>query len=98
MNLNKQPCTVNTDILMFAFRYAIERQTGATIDVIEQIKNNISSFQSWEIGRLISESACYIRVHRNDLDEQSKIDILIDFTDYLDNINMQRLLQSKIGE
>lgn len=98
MNTNKQLCTVNTDILMFAFRYAIDRQTGAIMDVIEQIKNNISSFQSWEIGRFTSESAYYIRVNRDDLDEQSKIDTLIDFTDYLDNINMQRLLQSKIVE
>lgn len=98
MNTNKQPCTVNTDILAFAFRYAIERQTGVITDVIEQIKNNISSFKVWEIGRLASESAYYIRSHRDDSDEQNKIDKLIEFTDYLDNINMQRLLQSKIGE
>lgn len=98
MNLNKQPCTVNTDMLMFAFRYAIDRQTGVITDAIEQIKNNISSFQSWELGRLISESAYYIRTHRDNVDEQNKINILIEFTDYLDNINMQRLLQSKIGE
>lgn len=98
MNTNKQPCTVNTDILMFAFRYTIDRQTGVITDVIEQIKNNISSFQSWEIGRLNSESAYHIRTHRDNVDEQNKINILIEFTDYLDNINMQRLLQSKIGE
>jgi hypothetical protein len=46
---------VSNAILMYAYRYGMGRQTGAVVDAIECIKENIHHFQEWEINSMIDE-------------------------------------------
>lgn len=48
-------CKVNIEILIFAFRYALNRQTSAPSIVIENIKVNIDEFKKWQIEIIIKE-------------------------------------------
>ena len=46
---------VDSNILVFAFRYALGRQTSAPEMVIEAIKGNIDLFEEWEKRLIIKE-------------------------------------------
>jgi hypothetical protein len=46
---------VNIAILMFAFRYALGRQTYAPSMVIETIKENIDAFDKWQLELMVKE-------------------------------------------
>jgi len=42
-------------IIIYAFRYALGRQTGSVSDVCDCIKENVDSFKSWELQQIIKE-------------------------------------------
>ena len=52
--MNKK-ALVDKTILIFAFRYALGRQTSAPSIVIEAIQDNIDIFVRWEIEMMIKE-------------------------------------------
>jgi len=45
----------DTRMLMYAFRYALGRMTGAVDDVISSIKENIGNLQQHQIEQIIKE-------------------------------------------
>ena len=46
---------VPTVILMYAFRYALGRKTGAPSTISTEIRRNINSFKEWELKQIIKE-------------------------------------------
>ena len=46
---------LNNRIIIYAFRYALGRQTGSVSDVCDCIKENVDSFKSWELQQIIKE-------------------------------------------
>lgn len=81
----KNNCLVDIEILVFAMRYAIGRQTFAPTIVIENIKFNIDKFKKWQIDSMIDE----IKSQHNygmDCDEQT----WNDFLKYLQNLELEQ--------
>jgi len=77
-------------IIMYAYRYGMGRQTGAVIDAIECIKDNIANFKEWELNSMIDEYVDFSKLlslrgeqvpHKRDLDQ---------FMLYLNEILMMR--------
>ena len=46
---------VPTVIIMYAFRYALGRRTGAPTTISAAIRRNIDSFKEWELKQIIKE-------------------------------------------
>jgi len=46
---------VITTVLMYAFRYALGRQTGAPYDISNAIHKNIEHFKDWQLKQIIKE-------------------------------------------
>ena len=55
VEMNKNKALVDKTILIFAFRYALGRQTFAPSMVIETIKENIDAFDKWQLELMIKE-------------------------------------------
>lgn len=51
---------VSTDIIFFAFRYALGRHTYAPSLVIEAVKENISLFEAKDLNQMIGEIRLYL--------------------------------------
>ena len=65
-------------IIMYAYRYGMGRQTGAVLDAIECIKDNIANFKEWELNSMVDEYVDFSKLlnlrgeqvpHRRDLDQ-----------------------------
>lgn len=89
----KELCKVSNNILVYSYRYSLERDTSACSDSIEAIKKNINLFAQWEINSLIKESEWFI----NNFPTKNNKDVR-EFINYLNNMSLQHFLQSKIGE
>jgi hypothetical protein len=50
---------VPTVIIMYAFRYALGRRTGAPTTISAAIRRNIDSFKEWELRQIIKEIVEY---------------------------------------
>lgn len=65
-------CEVSNHILVFAMRYALGRWTSAPSIVIENIKDNIDCFATWEKKAMIDDIRyqeghwLWYGVHRNE--------------------------------
>ena len=46
---------VESVIIMYAFRYALGRKTGAPSTICEAILRNITSFKEWELTQITKE-------------------------------------------
>ena len=46
---------VSTDILIYAFRYAIGRQTYAPLVIQETIQTNINNLETWVLVKMVDE-------------------------------------------
>jgi hypothetical protein len=46
---------VPTVILMYAFRYALGRKTGAPSTISTEISRNIAQFKPWELKQIVKE-------------------------------------------
>lgn len=58
---------LNNRIIIYAFRYALGRQTGSVSDVCDCIKENVDSFKSWELQQIINEIKEYEEMHNGKL-------------------------------
>lgn len=47
--------TVSSDILIYAFRYAIGRQTYAPLIIQETIQANLDNLETWILSKMIDE-------------------------------------------
>lgn len=56
-------------MLVFAFRYALPRHTGAVIEVMDYIKANINDFEDWELENMIDDCDFILRVGKPQFDE-----------------------------
>ena len=70
---------VDIAILMFAFRYALGRQTYAPSMVIKTVKENIDAFDKWQLELIVKE----IGEHR-DLGMACDIDEWLGFKGWLE--------------
>lgn len=76
---------VSNAILMYAYRYGMGRQSGAVVDAIECIKENISHFQEWEINSMIDEYLQFNTLRGSDQTVPNKRD-LDEFMWYLNEV------------
>jgi hypothetical protein len=79
--MNKAPNV----ILIYAYRYGMGRNTGAVVDAIECIKENIGNFKKWEINSMIDEYVQFSKLFGVDKDIPNKRD-LDDFMLYLNEV------------
>lgn len=78
MSLEKN-CKVSNLILIYAFRYSVQRLTGALSDSIEAIQQNIDNFKDWEFKTIISEIDYELQLNSGNV---NKIQLL-GFSEYL---------------
>ena len=77
-------------ILMYAYRYGMGKQTGAVLDAIECIKDNIANFKEWELNSMIDEYTWFAKLFSSkDEPIPNRID-LEEFMLYLNEILMMR--------
>ena len=51
----KRKVEATTTVLMYAFRYALGRQTGAPDTISDAIRRNVEEFKEWELKQIVEE-------------------------------------------
>ena len=74
---------LNNRIIIYAFRYALGRQTGSVSDVCDCIKENVDSFKSWELKQIIEEIKQHEELYGN-LGMKCDRDTWYDLIEFLD--------------
>lgn len=60
------PCKMGRDVLVFAFRYAISRETGICKEVFNGILLNRDKFQIWEFKNMLDSLLWEMKHMEND--------------------------------
>ncbi len=79
MALSKQDKT----LFIYAFRYALGRQTGALTDCLNHFKQHKSSYEKWELDTLFAEVNQQIEWNRLNTSEFISNSALFEFRSYL---------------
>lgn len=75
---------MNREIIIYAFRYALGRQSVAPFTVSEYIKENIENISSWDL-KLINKEIIECEDFWGDIDKNTWVWLLNFITYYLNN-------------
>ena len=75
-------------MLVYAFRYAVPRRTGALNDVMLEIQDHIHEFKTWELQNLSTDIVYEISMRKyQDTDYSDLEEVLKFFTKHLTKVD-----------
>lgn len=82
---------VSNTVLVYAFRYSYHayRQTGAILDTIEAIKDNITNFKKWELEQMIAELGTELRLFPDHVNRNHALNFISYITNYMMENNVE---------
>ena len=66
------------NVWLYAVRYALERSTGAMLQVVKSIFDNIHLIEDEELEQLLTECIAHIEMYDNHYGNKEEIEDLID--------------------